>query len=159
MGIPKSKKAPWSGCEVGRALAPVTRECYNIYVKWAYQFGSCTTLCGCRPTPPPSWWPWWTVPPLPDPRPCSTTTALDHATPPHVGEAPVPFPQPDGLPVDGALGPQRLSKGSSGRLCVIHGWGCPNRVTSVQGPLSLIHQEEEEEKKTSSAASRWSPAP
>jgi hypothetical protein len=34
--------------------------------------------------------------------------------------------------------------GRRGRLCNVHGWGCPNRVTLVQGPSSSSRQGEEE---------------
>jgi hypothetical protein len=34
--------------------------------------------------------------------------------------------------------------GCRGRSCAIHGWGCPNRVAPVQGPLSSSRQGEEE---------------
>jgi hypothetical protein len=36
--------------------------------------------------------------------------------------------------------------GRRGRLCAIHGWGCPNRIAPAQGPSSSSHQGEEEER-------------
>jgi hypothetical protein len=54
----------------------------------------CPTSYGCCATPPTPWSPWRTGPPPPDPRSGTTTAtvAFGRTTPPHVGDAPIPFP-------------------------------------------------------------------
>jgi hypothetical protein len=67
------------------------------------------------PTPPPLRSSWWSAPPLPDPSTRATTTiAFGPSTLKGVGVAPVPFPQPAGVPIDGALRPRRFTVGWSG---------------------------------------------
>jgi hypothetical protein len=61
----------------------------------------------------------------------STTTAaaFGHATPPHVGATPVPFPRPTSVSASGS--------------CAVHGWDWPNRIAPVHDPSSSSHQGEE----------------
>jgi hypothetical protein len=42
------------------------------------------------------------------------------------------------------LDPNASPWGRRRRLCAVHGWGCPNRVTPDQGPSSSSRQGEEE---------------
>jgi hypothetical protein len=64
----------------------------------------------------------------------------------HVLDKP-PSPSPDRLtyrPMEPS-DPNATPWGHWGTPCAIHGWGCPNRVTPVQGPSSSTRQGEEEE--------------
>jgi hypothetical protein len=56
------------------------------------------------------------------------------------------------------LDPNASPWGRRRRLCAVHGWGCPNRVTPDQGPSSSSRQGEEM-KRMMSTASWWSLAP